>query len=423
MPMNFLVVTNKTSSTWLVTLKDAVAPMGQLQISTEKTAATELQHVPYDMIIVDFVAVKDATEFVSGIHEAHPKIPIVVATLSRGWRRTREALRAGATDYILKSLTSKELALVLENLLTRTKNSSKNVSTIQPPPLESKATILFVDNEPHLLDTSKEFLEKSGYTVITASNPAEAKQKLELGGIDLAILDIRLENDDDERDMSGLMLAKRAARSIPKIIVTSFPSYDYVREALRPQLDGLPVAVGFLARDEGLMALLETVEDILKTVAAQKAGVRPKPKVFVAHGHALSAKDTLCEFLESVGLKPIVLLEEADRGDTIIEKFERHCQEADFAIALFTPDDFGYSKESPADLNPRARQNVIFELGYMLAKLGRRRARVLYSHGVEIPTNVLGFLYIELDDAEKWKEKLLRELKDAGLPVISKRAV
>ncbi len=424
MPINFLVVTNKTRSAWLATLKDAVASLGQLYISSEKDAAIELQRTPCGMVFVDSAAVEDTIEFISELHVTYPQIPVVVATLSRGWRRTREAMRAGATDYLLKSLTSKELTVAIENLLVHAKSVSEKIPTAQDaPPSASKTTILFADNEPNLLDTSKEFLEKAGYTVITASNPTEAKRKLELGGIDLAILDLRLENDDDERDVSGLVLAKRVARSIPKIIVTSFPSYDYVREALRPQLDGLPGAVGFLARDEGLTALLETVEDILGTVAAQKAGARPKPKVFVAHGHALSARDILSEFLESVGLKPIILLEEADRGDTIIEKFERHCQEADFAIALFTPDDFGYSKENPTELKPRARQNVIFELGYLLAKLGRRRVRVLYAHGVEIPTNVLGFLYIESDDAGKWKAKLLRELKDAGLPVTAKMAI
>ena len=109
-----------------------------------------------------------------------------------------------------------------------------------------------------------------------------------------------------------------------------------------------------------------------------------------------------------------------DRGETIIEKLERCCQEADFAIILFTPDDFGYPKEEPSSLKPRARQNVIFELGYMAARLGRRRVRVLYEYGVEIPTNFLGVLYIEMDKAERWKSYLERELKDAGIPIKAK---
>ena len=417
MNKNFLVVTNQPKSSWVVTIKRAVSALGLLQVVSEEDLESEITRTAYDMVLIDSSAVADATRLVSHLHSALPSTPIVVAALSRSWRRTREALRAGATDYVLKSLTSEELASTIMNVL-----SSEKLQPVPSTPATSKATILFADNDPDLLATSRESLEKAGYTVITANNPIEARRKLEIGGIDLAILDIRLEKDNDERDLSGLMLAKRIARSTPKIIVTNFPSYGYVREALRPQLDGLPVAVDILARDEGFAALLTTVEDILKTVSEQREGVRPKHKVFVAHGHDQSIKEAVTEFLEGVGLVPIILAEQADGGDTIIEKFERYSREANFAVALFTADDVGYPKKNPAEIKSRARQNVIFEFGYLLAKLGRRRVRVLYQSGVEIPTNVMGFVYIELDDTGRWKSYLRRELKDAGLPVITKMA-
>lgn len=122
-----------------------------------------------------------------------------------------------------------------------------------------KATILFADNDPDFLRTRSEFLEQEGYLVVPAADPTEARRKLEVGGIDLAILDIRLVDDDDEKDVSGLTLAKEVARTVPKIILTGFPSYEYVREALRPQLDGLPAAVGFVAKQEGTEALLDAI--------------------------------------------------------------------------------------------------------------------------------------------------------------------
>jgi len=123
----------------------------------------------------------------------------------------------------------------------------------------AKATILFADNDPDFLKTRAEFLEQEGYLVIPADDPTEARRKLELGGIDLAIIDIRLVDDDDERDTSGLVLAKEVARSVPKIILTGFPSVDFVREALKLQLDGLPAAVDFVAKQERPETLLRAV--------------------------------------------------------------------------------------------------------------------------------------------------------------------
>lgn len=129
-----------------------------------------------------------------------------------------------------------------------------------------KATILFADNDPDFLKTRSEFLEQEGYQVVFAADPTEARRKLEAGGIDLAILDIRLLDDDDEKDVSGLTLAKEVARTVSKIILTGFPSFDYVREALRPQPDGLPAAVGFVAKEEGPEALLQAVRKALGLV-------------------------------------------------------------------------------------------------------------------------------------------------------------
>ncbi|MGQ9601043.1 MAG: TRADD-N-associated membrane domain-containing protein [Anaerolineae bacterium] len=127
----------------------------------------------------------------------------------------------------------------------------------------AKATILFADNDSDFLKTRSEFLEQEGYLVIPAADPTEARRKLEVGRIDLVIVDIRLVNDDDEKDTSGLTLAKEVARTVPKIILTGFPSYEYVRDALRPQLDGLPAAVDFVAKQEGPEALLRTVRKAL----------------------------------------------------------------------------------------------------------------------------------------------------------------
>lgn len=127
----------------------------------------------------------------------------------------------------------------------------------------NKGRILFSDNDPDFLKSQKEFLEQEGYEVILAANPTEARRVLELGRVDLAIIDIRLVNDSDEKDISGLTLAKETASSVPKIILTGFPTYEAVREALGPALEGLPPAVDFIAKQEGPEPLLRAVRKVL----------------------------------------------------------------------------------------------------------------------------------------------------------------
>ena len=139
-------------------------------------------------------------------------------------------------------------------------------------------------------------------------------------------------------------------------------------------------------------------------------------KVFVIHGKDEGIKETVARFLQTIGLEPVILHEQANRGRTIIEKFEEHAQ-VGFAVALLTPDDIGSLKEERNNLNPRARQNVIFEFGYFIGKLGRERVCALVKGDVEKPSDYDGVLYITLDKSGGWNNELIRELKTAGIPI------
>lgn len=123
----------------------------------------------------------------------------------------------------------------------------------------AKTTILFADNHPDFSKARVEMLEAEGYQVISAANPTETRRLLERNSIDLAILDIRLLDDDDEKDTSGLTIAKEVAPAVPKIILTDYPSVDAVREALKLQFHGLPPAVDFLEKKAGPEAMLASV--------------------------------------------------------------------------------------------------------------------------------------------------------------------
>ena len=109
-------------------------------------------------------------------------------------------------------------------------------------------------------------------------------------------------------------------------------------------------------------------------------------EVFLIHGQDDGAKETVARFIERFGLEPIILHEQPNRGLTIIDKFEQHAQETGFAIALLTPDDMGARQGKEDDWRPRARQNVIFELGWFLGRLGRGRVCALKKGGVEEPS-------------------------------------
>lgn len=119
-------------------------------------------------------------------------------------------------------------------------------------------------------------------------------------------------------------------------------------------------------------------------------------------------------------LKPVVLHEQPNEGRTIIEKFEDYT-DVRFAVVLLTPDDVGGLQDNAGDTKPRARQNVIFEFGYFIGKLGRERVCALVKGNVEKPSDYDGVLYIQLDDSEGWKMRLVRELKSAGYDIDANR--
>ena len=146
--------------------------------------------------------------------------------------------------------------------------------------------------------------------------------------------------------------------------------------------------------------------------------VTPGGPIFVVHGHADGRKYELVRLLDrTVNVPAIVLHEQANKGGTILEKFERHAQSASFAVVLLTGDDEGRLRAGDKPLAPRGRQNVIFELGVFIGLLGRERVVVLRDPDVEEPSDLSGLMYIPLDDAGAWRTSLLKELTEAGIKV------
>jgi len=175
---------------------------------------------------------------------------------------------------------------------------------------------------------------------------------------------------------------------------------------------------------------IEQLEDRLQEEAAT-ATVQPREPepagtgVFLVHGHDVLTLESVRQFVERVTQRqPIVLADQPGRARTIIEKFEAYGGTAAFAVILMTGDDVGGPQrrdgESDAELlarlRGRARQNVVLELGYFIALLRKTgRLAVLYEPGLELPSDIAGVEYIELN--EHWQTRLARELREAGIDV------
>ena len=178
---------------------------------------------------------------------------------------------------------------------------------------------------------------------------------------------------------------------------------------------------GLESAESVLQSMIEEIEEYWKDESPTPVssiidgnGQVDTKEVFIVHGRDNEAKETVARFLTDLALKPLILHEKPNQGSTIIEKFERHAQPA-FAVVLLTPDDVGALQGDENNLKPRARQNVIFELGFFIGRLGRERVCALTKGDVEIPSDYEGVVYIPLDGAGGWKMKLGQELKAAGL--------
>ena len=173
----------------------------------------------------------------------------------------------------------------------------------------------------------------------------------------------------------------------------------------------------------GLVELLYTEVQLAGGRAIQAPQQPRGHRIFLVHGHDEAVLHETARFLEKLAQDIVILREQPHSGRTIIEKFEDY-SDVGFAIVLLTPDDrAGTASAAYEEQKPRARQNVIFELGYFIGRLGRNRVCALYRPGVEIPSDYSGVLYVELDERGGWRLELAIEMKAAGFPIDMNKAL
>ena len=148
--------------------------------------------------------------------------------------------------------------------------------------------------------------------------------------------------------------------------------------------------------------------------SVQPTILQDKTKVFIVHGHDNEAKEQVARFIEKLGLEAIILHEQVNQGKTIIEKIEAN-SDVGFAVILYTACDVG--GKNSQELKARARQNVVLEHGYMIAKIGRANVCALVKGNVETPSDIDGIVYTPMDSAGKWQTDLAREIKISGYDI------
>lgn len=171
-----------------------------------------------------------------------------------------------------------------------------------------------------------------------------------------------------------------------------------------------------------ILVLLQKMTTFLATsrnkfMLKEETRVMRSNKVFIVHGHDDAAKIEMARTLERAGLEAIILHEQADAGMTIIEKIEKYTDVA-FAVVLYTECDKGRAKEQ--DVNEekyRARQNVVFEHGYLIGKLGRTQVSAFVKGDIETPGDISGVVYTKMDSAGGWKQILARNMMAAGMNI------
>lgn len=184
----------------------------------------------------------------------------------------------------------------------------------------------------------------------------------------------------------------------------------YLSEQFTPALDALEFGQPFQPSQQK--------NSPQRTPPIPSVTARNKRKVFIVHGRDNETKQEISRFIENLGLEAIILHEQASAGMTIIEKIEHYSNDADFAIVLYTACDHGRGvHESKVPPKNRARQNVVFEHGYLMARLGRENVCSLVKGDIETPNDISGVIYVMLDKFGAWKSGVENELKACGYTI------
>lgn len=266
---------------------------------------------------------------------------------------------------------------------------------------------------------------------LSADQIARAIPRLEKRIADLKNLDMTVMHERGGPPIQAIRV------SIEQTLEEVFGAYstEYKRYSPAAILSGGPISIGggridhrpyyersrlaaIALLEQAVQSLVERQEDLagssVKEVATAAREVSEfSRRIFLVHGRDGEPRETVARFLGQLGLEAVILHEQANKGRALITKFREVAADIGFAIVLMTPDDVGGIRDG--EQQSRARQNVIFELGFFIGALGPDRVAALVSPQVERPSDFEGVVYISLEG--EWRLPLCRELRAAGYDI------
>ncbi|HEX7925977.1 MAG TPA: nucleotide-binding protein [bacterium] len=287
----------------------------------------------------------------------------------------------------------------------------------EPPPPEIRYFT------PETAESAIRALEKR-VSEVDALDAAECAQNSELAHVlERKIASTVLEhfghNSPEYREYQGLEVYGGSGA----LTVIDFDETEYMRlQRRREQYERGKTATKLILR-----GMIDIVHEHTREQSTPKGQASKQTRyskdIVVVHGRKEGPREGVARVLTSFGLTPKILMEQPNRGQTLIEKVEAHA-DVGFAIILLTGEDACHSVTTdiqnagdPTQSRLRARQNVVLELGYFIGKLGRDRVCILCEQGVEIPSDINGLVYHAIDDAGAWKFSLAKELKAASYAI------
>lgn len=267
-------------------------------------------------------------------------------------------------------------------------------------------SVLLVDDNDADAAYLEELVQACGYEVVRARSSAEALRKLRATSFRAMILDLNLGVSVGD---GFLVMDRMLFENIN--VSTQIVSHSADLDRVSAVASRYPFVRTRPLPKQELYVYKTFLEAFLKDSSALVVKAADSKGVFLVHGRDLQQRDRIERIVRSLGLRPIILSAQAQQGKTIIELFEQHAQNSVYAIVLLTADDVGRVQSENVE-HSRARQNVIFELGFFYAKLGRDHVMCLVPRGVEKPSDIDGILYVEMDTSDhELERRIIKELQ------------
>ncbi|PYN51473.1 MAG: DNA-binding response regulator [Candidatus Rokuibacteriota bacterium] len=155
------------------------------------------------------------------------------------------------------------------------------------------ATLLVADDDPGLRESLERTLTREGYRVVLASDGRAALERVQAGGVDLIVTDLRMPG------LTGLELLRAAKAIMPDVDVILLTAFGTVEEAVKAMKDG---AYDFLTKPFRREQLIKLVDKALerRDLIEQNRALKKQLEDIRAKGQMIGASPSFRRMLTLV---------------------------------------------------------------------------------------------------------------------------